>query len=415
MSSLKPFDDVAFISLLFCLGENIERPPFGNPLEHGKLITSAVFNLLSQTQEDDSSEADEEGAKNHLNNSKNTNKIDELRKDCFEEYDFERKENQQGGIVSVENCSSTSETSIAVNLERDCLVEKDSLDGSPHSRRSFTQEEDDSGISIVDENDIVQESSMNGGNFEAKKYYEKRNEEKSVEINNTASTQRTYLEKKACNSEPGIKYSKSNGSELINQSEIKHTKPNWCDGEDTSIGWQTRQKRMSKKRHDKEFERTGYYNDSNFTDSYKSNHKESTPRRSASRNKDRSKTENKAESYSKTAEPYPEDRYKEKNAWTGRRGEDSDIHESPRRSGRRGGQAGKKSENKYTKNKEKNSDDKHQNAVQHAKPQQQQPTVFSYRDALLKDDSKGRVTISCKVHESPLTCPGNRLPESDWK
>ena len=382
------FNAVVLIRFLFPLDENIARPPFGNPLEHGKLITSAVINLLSQTPTDDSSEAEEENTRKYVKDSKNTN--DQLTKESFEECDLEEDESTlQNGIVGSEKCSSNAET--LSNLERDCAVEKDSLDGSPHSRRSFTQEEDDSGISIVDEND-VQESSMNSGHYEARK---------SAETSQTAPTQRTNSEKKLCNFEAGIKYTtKSSGSELMhtqtNQPEMRYTKPNWGDGEDTSIGWQTRQKRMSKKRYDKEFERTGYYNENNFTDGHKSNHRESMPRRSTSRNKDRGKTENnKAVSYnSKLLERYPEDSHKEKNMWTSRRGEDREVYESPRRSNRRGAQAGKKSDSKYTKNKEKNSDggDKQQNQLQSTKPQHQ-PTVFSYRDALLKDDSKGTVAI----------------------
>ena len=306
--------------------------------------------------------------------------------------------------ASTENVPSLA-SEITVNIEQDCFVEKDSLDGSPNSRRSFTQEEDDSGISIVDENDIPHESSMsNNGHFEAKKEFqvEKKNEDTIGEMKcaESNSIQRTNSEKTMYNSENEIKYqSKSSECEVKylkpNGLELKYTKSNYYESEDTSVGWQTRQKRMSKKRHDRGSERMSYYNDTNSSESHnRSNHKESTPRRSTSKSKDRNlgRTD-KTDSYSKVAERHVEERYKEKNAWNNRRSEDSDVHESFKRSGRRGGQAGKKSDNKYTKNggnREKYSEfEKHENETAQNTKQQLQPSVFTYRDALLKAESKG--------------------------
>ena len=289
----------------------------------------------------------------------------------------------------------TLETTITVNIEQDCFVEKDSLDGSPHSRRSFTQEEDDSGISIVDENDIVHESSMsNSGHFEVKKELEKKNEDSLLEMDKSAQNS----EKMTCEDpEPELKYqTKSNECEVrcvkSNDPESKYTKSNCYENEESTTGWQTRQKRMSKKRHDRGSERMGYRNDTNSTE--RLNHKDSMPRRSASKNKERNLgRSDKADTYSKVVERHVEDKYKEKNAWSNRWAEDNEVYESPKRSGRRGGQAGKKSDNtKYTRNggnKEKYSDfEKLENQTQNTKPQPQ-PNVFTYRDALLKPESKG--------------------------
>ncbi len=326
--------------------------------------------------------------------AQNRNEFEKDGDGLFEACEVEENEELEKDVRSgSKKNSSNLEAAITVSLERDCLAEKDSLDGSPNSRRSFTQEEDDSGISIVDENDIVHESSItNGGHFETKNEFqvEKKNEESLVETNHSvgSSAQRTHSEKTTCNSEPELKYTKSH------ESEIKYTKSNSYESEDTSIGWQTRHKRMSKKRHDREPERMSHHSDTNSTESHGPNHKESTPRRSGSKNKERhqGKTE-KADSYSKVAERHTEDRCKEKNAWSSRRAEDSENYETPRRSSRRGGQTGKKTDGRHAKNgsnKERYSDvGKHENQLQNTKPQLQ-ASVFSYRDALLKDGSKSK-------------------------
>ncbi|CAB3983962.1 Hypothetical predicted protein [Paramuricea clavata] len=366
--------------------ENIEDPPFGYPPSSDKLINS-VITLLSKTATVDTSEVCEENCLQESENIQNENELGKEDGEFFEAYEVEDSEGRENDVrSSLEKNGST--------LERDS-AEKDSLDGSPHSRRSFTQEEDDSGISTVDENDIVQEATMtNGGHFEAKKeQIENKTEGSFVEMNHSGNspTQRASAKKKTCNSEPELKRF-TNESDIkytqSNESEMKYTKSNCYESEETSIGWQTRHKRMSKRRYDRESERMGYYNDT--TENHRSNHKESTPRRSASKNKDRNQGKlDRSETYSKVADRHVEERSKEKNAWGNRRGEDSEIHESPKRSSRRGGQAGKKSDSKYTRNgnKEKYSDlEKHENQVQNTKPQLQ-ASVFSYRDALLKAGS----------------------------
>lgn len=367
-------------ALIIFLEENIEDdPPFGYPASSDKLINS-VINLLSLESKNNESVKHNQGAEN-----------EELSK-CEV---GEGNEDVEGAEIAVRSTVTRGSNDITENV--DFSVEKDSLDGSPHSRRSFTQEEDDSGISLVDENDIVQESSLsNVGHFEGKKEHQvEKNGEEISYTSDVRSTERTNSEKmcdsKAECNEFGLTFSEPNESEP-NCSKSSESRGNLSASSgfesNRSIEWQTRHKRASKK--NREFEKTGYCHQGTNSSERSSSDKE--PRRSGLKSKG---SQGRTESYSKVADKNAEDRHhKERNFCGNSWAEDVEIRGSPKRSGRRAALAGKKSDNKYTKNgsKEKHSDlEKHHAKVQSAKVNLlQQPSVFSYRDALLKAGSKGR-------------------------
>ncbi|XP_028400525.1 uncharacterized protein LOC114523710 isoform X2 [Dendronephthya gigantea] len=384
-------------------------PPFGFPPKSDELINS-VIELLSKTAEDYEATADvcPSGENEEISRDGNEEKSKE------NEELFEPKQNNhqvgKGPEVIPEKDGLDLDPDVKVNLERGSS-EKDSLDGSPHSRRSFIQEEDDSGISMVDESDIVQEATMtNGHHFEAKKEckFQVENDKKDVnellegshdDAQNKRTDTSTRAEKKTCNSEPESKDTKSNQNYgKLNEADGKYTRSNeeqemkckksnsFENEQDSTVGWQTSHKRMSRKRQEKEYERMQYGNDNNCTEN-RVNPRETTSRRSSGKNKGRLE---KSDEYSRTADKHSDDRGREKGAWTSKRGDENDFHESPKRSGRRGPLASRKSESKYAKNagRERNGDKhtgKTESGAQNAKPA---PSVFSYRDALLKVGSK---------------------------
>ena len=403
------------------LDGNVKDPPFGYPPKSDELISS-VIELLTKTAEE-CEETPEICVEDDEKLSRDGNEVkNEEAKELFERKQNEKQENKNPEVISGED-GLDLETDVKVNLERE-NSEKDSLDGSPRSRRSFIQqEEDDSGISMVDENDILQEATItNSHHFEAKKECkfqvenDKKDDNKLLEGSHSGTrNKRTetspQAEKKTFNSEPELKDTKPNQNYgKLNQPDGKYTRSsgeheikykkssNFESEQDSSIGWQTSHKRMSRKRQGKEYERMQYVDDSNCTES-RVNPRETTSRRSTARNKGRLE---KADEYSKTAERHSNERGREKGAWTNKRGDESDSHESPKRSARRGALPSRKSESKYTKSTgrekygEKNAG-KTDSAVQNAKPP---ANVFSYRDALLKAGSKGEKSYKKKPPRS---------------
>lgn len=136
----------------------------------------------------------------------------------------------------------------ATNSEQES-TDKDSFDESQQSPQSCTQEEDDSGISLVDENDIVQDTTS-------------RMVESMVNTDikhgtdcdtNISSNQKSIVEVQfQCSEASNLEQNSSFDQELQSTKALTNPQKNSLECEENLIGWQTRHKRTSKKRSDQD-------------------------------------------------------------------------------------------------------------------------------------------------------------------
>ena len=277
--------------------------------------------------------------------------------------------------------------------------EMKSLDGSPSIRSNFLQEDDDSGISMVQENDVNHDSKtiFNDKNSRDGKVEHRSN----LKVHSENYTQR-----------PGTISEKRNRP---SQSESKYSYSNFREAED-SIGWQTRYKRIGRKRNEKDFERRLNFND---TDGYgqierSSNQDFSRKALREGRNKDKNIRMEKIKSLNKTGEKLTDghEKGRDNSICGSRKNEDSEINELTslpvsKWTGRRGGSSPngvKKMEGRWTKNSFKDNYSETENreelTLRNSPSATMQPNGFSYRDALLKEGAKGKIAkiLQCMYH-----------------
>lgn len=263
--------------------------------------------------------------------------------------------------------------------------EKDSLDGSPSSRNSFVQEEEDSGISTVEENDISQDSLIamddhdGCGDGKLKDKSSQRVYPKSP----------TTSEKRTCSSPPEPKFACSN----------------FHDTEEAGVGWQTRYKRIGRKPNLKNDRRSNTCDKESYGQNGRNDSRD-VPQRVFRGGKIKERNITKVEKFKRNGNRYPDDseRNRDINGWTNKKSEDDEIFEHSsaaymKRPSRRGGSlpyGGKKNEGRWPKNssREKHSEaestgSRQEHALGHNSSGTSQSSVFSYRDALLKANSKG--------------------------
>lgn len=346
------------IQYSFFILDNID-PPFGYPPSSDKLITSAI-NLLSKMS------------------------TENLEGETKEEYSM-------GDTKEITTQKEGEDPDNLIEESTGSSNEKDSLDGSPSSRNSFVQEEEDSGISTVEENDISRDSpiAMNDHDSGDGKMEDKSNQR-------VYSKSPTISEKRTCSSPPEPKFACSN----------------FHDTEEAGVGWQTRYKRIGRKPNLKNDRRSNFCDKESYGQNGR-NDSQDAPQRSFRGAKIRERNTTKVEKIKRNGNRYPDDleRNREINGWTNKKSEDDELFEPSsatymKRPSRRGGSlpyGGKKTEGRWAKNSSREKYGEAESGRQehalgyNSSSGTSQSSVFSYRDALLKASSKGTQLYAIKT------------------